>query len=479
MALLCVVLACGDSATPPTSAPARPVRFDHDATHSTHAFRGLGINLHPLEPRHLPALPELNLRYARVGAGPGWGGMRDPRFPDDPAAMRAFIAAHFDRDDPERLSDFRASFAFFREHDIRVVLVLYQIPFAWLKDDFMRTLKTKNVARVVAQWTALLEFFEQENMHVDFVELANEPDGNWDGHIPVRRYYQLVRQARKAFDRAGFEHVGLLGPGLSSLDLEARATRWIRGMPPETARALAGFSLHGWDEIHATDSMPDFLARSWKRPRAAFRALAPDKPIFLTEYATEITRFGGRQFASPRSPAFHTAAETPRYGLRVLANTLVHLNSGVSVPMLWRLADNDSDQTAWGMIRGPRRGGGRRPIYAAVRFLATRLPRDSRVIPGHAASTYGAQTAPLTATLLTQDKEAIWTAVNLDDRPRPVRVKLTGGPAYDLTGTSGEVQELSGDIAPVLSIVKISDDEFALTLPPESTVVLHMDRASP
>ena len=175
-------------------APERPAQI----------YQGMGISLHPLDPKHMDSLRELNMRFVRVGAGPGWGGMAEPDFPDDPARMGEFIAAQFNRDDPERLADFKESFAFFKQHDIRVVLVQYQIPYRWLKKDFMRTLKSDRVDRIVAQWTALLKFFRAEGMGVDFVELANEPDGNWDGHIPPALYYRLVPRARRAFDRAEF-----------------------------------------------------------------------------------------------------------------------------------------------------------------------------------------------------------------------------------------------------------------------------------
>lgn len=441
------------------------------------------MSLHPLDRSHLPALTDLNMRFVRIAAGPGWGGMSDPAFPDRAAEMPAFIARHFDRDDPRRLAVFRATFAYFREHDIRTILVLYDLPFHWLKQDYMRTLEDENVDRLVAKWVALLEFFRARNMPVDFVELANEPDGNWNGHIPAQTYYRLVERARRAFDRAGFAPVRLLGPGLSSLDLEHRAERWIAGMPPATARALGGFSLHGWDEVLATDSMPDYLAASWEHPLAAFRKLDARKEIFLTEYATEITRFGRatggarRDFASPRSGALYTAAESPRYALRVLANTLVHLNHGVSVPVLWRLGDNDSDGTAWGMIRPRRHGSSKRPYYHAIAFLGQRLPIGARVIAARPpVDRERTRSAELAAVLLAAGDRTVWTGANLGDKPRRIRLRLRPSGPAGWTGTR-EYFALDTTITAPQPVAFAGEAEFVL--PAESAVVLQLHRERP
>jgi hypothetical protein len=448
-----------DYGEPAALAPEGLIDFQYGQP-AGHAFNGIGVALYAQEIHLLPRLQELNIRYVRVEAGPSWGSLpMEP--PPGGSALSRYVARNFNYQDPERMQRFRLAFDWFQRHDIKVVLVIYQQPYSWLQADYMKTFRPGAEYRLVELWVSLLDFYGENGMVVHYVELANEPEGNWNGHIPAQRYYDAVVHARKRFDESGQQGVGILGPGLSSLNLEGRASRWIRSMPPLAEQALEVFSLHAWDEIHSNEVSLNYIRGAWKEPARAFREKNPDKEIFLTEFASEVSRDLPARLHSPGSGALFTAAETEAYALRSMANTLIHINQGVSVPIFWRLSDLDGDSASWGLIRSPEKGGGLRPAYRALGFLSSRMPAPAKVFLPDKPNNH-----PEIATLMLKEEGSkYWFGVHTGPVPVQIRIRDHNGANQNLKAelyTGGHVSRLPINpktlsfVLPAKSIVAIS-----------------------
>ena len=462
IALVFFYLGCQPADLDPTLDPnfrAPPLELHYENRNQAHLFQGLGLALYGQQPRWLSRLAELDPQFVRLEAGPSWASLDSPP-PWNPSEYPAYIENHFNSEDPDRMKKFQESFRFFKEHNIQVILVIYQQPYDWLETDYMHTFKAGAEDRLVAFWVALLQFFEKKGMEVQFVELANEPEGNWNGHIPAKRYFKMVQRARLAFNSAGLEHIGILGPGLSSLDLEQIPLRWIQSMSAQAEHSLAGFSLHAWDEVLAEDPGLSSMRNAWKNPSRALEKLNPGKPVFVTEYASEVSRLRPGGYHSPAKRALFTASDTEPYALRLAANTLIHINQAAAVTVVWRLSDLNGDDSSWGLIRSPERGGGCRPAFKTLRFLSEHLPRNARVIrpidPGDGL---------VASLLLKEETRYHWIGVNTGPNMRRVKLELDG----TIPGTGLMVLfQFSGQ-----KVVAIRGEEgWQLELPPHSIGVL-------
>lgn len=351
-----------------------------DASSLGHEFLGFGLGIHPSDVTS-GLLAELRPRFVRMEVGPEWNHLAR-KIPTgcDPYAMDRYIAEQFDADSPERLSGARWAFKVLESLGAKVILVNFELPWHWLaKDDPMRTLEDARVEDWARFWVSLLLFLKQHGMVPFAVELTNEPDGHWNGHVPPDRYARLVTLVRAELDRRGIGQVRLLGPGLAYLRREDDARRYVAALGDVGARALWGWSTHAWDEVDYPRARVEFADGVW-RPLLDAVASLPARPMLVTEYATEVTTYRGVDYASPRAGVSPCASDTPEYAVRVLANSLVHANRGAGALVLYRLADHDWHRTRWGLVRRPADGAGERPLAELVRMVWPRIPDGARLV---------------------------------------------------------------------------------------------------
>jgi len=397
--------------------------LDYSPARSGHIFRGMGVALYGQETQHLSRLHDLEVRYVRLEAGPSWASLPHSP-PAQPGQLARYVRNNFNYNDPDRLLRFQESFAYFQEHNIKSVLVFYQQPYLWLQNDYMNTFRPGAEVNLIRLWVAVLKYLQKHGIRPDYVELANEPEGNWNGHIPRHRYHELVVQARKQFDRVGLSHIQILGPGLSTLNLEGRTPLWMDSMPVETEQSLSAFSFHAWDDVLAEDRTLNFMRNAWDSLKQTLGRRNAQKEIILTEYGWELTRKGYNDYHSPRSRALFSVSDTHQYGIRYAANSLIHINQGASAIVAWRLSDLNADYSSWGMVRSRDRGGTPRPFYHAFRFLSNQALQGSRVVMP--ASPLRDDT--LEALLLCRDGRCVWIAVNTGMDWRRVAIEVTTQP---------------------------------------------------
>lgn len=253
------------------------------------------------------------------------------------------------------------------------------------------------------------------------IELMNEPDsgGAWSTGISPEDYRTLVVATRRALDSAGFGDVGIVGPGTAAFDWGHGARDRILALDSEAADAIAAWSAHAWDDDGSCADSAACLGRAWRD----FADAARDRgrqPLWVTEYATKATVFGGADWPAPDQSGTFNATESVGYAVRVYANTLALLNAGTSAPFLWQLVDEPTEvygkDKGWGLVR---LDGSPKPAYEALAPLAGALPVGGRVLSAPVQDGLG-----VVAAVVASDGTIVIGLANPTDAAVEARVRL-------------------------------------------------------
>jgi hypothetical protein len=112
----------------------------------------------------------------------------------------------------------------------RTVLISWQPPASYTTKDprskavILPQQRVQDYARFVAASVALLV---RSGVSARYVELSNEPDGDWNCRIYPDVYASLAVAARAELDAAGMQAVGIAGPGLYVMN---EGGRWWPGL---------------------------------------------------------------------------------------------------------------------------------------------------------------------------------------------------------------------------------------------------------
>ena len=449
--------------------PSPPMVFDIE--NRTHTFFGFGMGIHPSDVNHRELLNELDVDFVRMEVGPFWNEL-DEKIPTsaDDAAMDDYILRNFNADSSLRLDGAKWAFKVLAELDVKTVLVNFEMPYHWLTDDRWRTLKDTHVDDLVRFWASLLLRLKEEGMYPDYVELANEPDGAWNGNIPPHLYRRVVRLAREEFDRRGLSHVKILGPGLAFLH---QGKAWIDALSPDAVDSLHGWSTHIWDEVNFPKSRPEYVYGIWKPflQSIADKGLGHRKPIFVTEFSTDVTNYYGKIFSSPRHGIENAASDSIEFAIRSIVNSIMFINRGANAVFYYRFSDQFNDETFWGILRNSKSGGGIRPVFDALKSVFPYIPDWAEVLK----PTWYHHDDSLNAAAFYKDNQLTIVMVNhtLDTISRLLIIK--GMPHGLSVSGRGYVQGQLAVICPTLQEVEEGRTEVEVVLFPESTQTLTFD----
>lgn len=347
-------------------------------------YLGFGIGIHPGDVLYEEAFDELDLEYVRMELGPLWYAVRE-RIPEGAsvAALRDFVERNYNGDAEERLEGAQYSHAFLRARDIEIILIHFELPYQWRKDDKSGLFKSEHIVDLAKFYTAHLLYLKEQGITIDYMELANEPDGHWNGHIPPKDYARLVVTCDRLFQEHGLGDVKILGPGLAFLNLYGQTEDYMKALSKGAAKSLDGWSAHTWDEVEFLDSNPEYAYGVWKPFLEGVKKAETHQamPLFLTEYGSDVTRFGDRHYTSPRDEIVGSVTDSWDYAVRVSANSLSHLNRGINALILYRLSNAHWHKTGWGIIQpiSPEKFT-RKPVYQAMAGLFSDLPTGVKIL---------------------------------------------------------------------------------------------------
>ncbi len=359
-----------------------PVTIRIDVKDTAQEVRGFGAHIWAGDRYVEPVLKELSLRYVRMTVGPNWFDVeQEPPTDSTRDEMDRFLAGHFDGDGEPRLRNAQLAWQMTERLGIQVILLQFTSPENWLSDDGHRQLLPEYVDDYARYWGSFVGFLVDQGMKPAYIELANEPEGDWNTRILPEDYNRLVILTRKELDDRGYHDIGIIGPGLAYLDHDNGSRQWIGALSDEGVHSLAGWSTHVWDDVFSPDTSVGFIDQRWHDFDAAVRKKDPErqKPIIITEYATSATTFNGVSYDLVKSHGNNRASDSPAYAQRVYELTLVHINNGASVLMFWEAADQPWSHEAWGLATGTNNKQ-RRPAFYALSTLIPLIPESARAL---------------------------------------------------------------------------------------------------
>jgi hypothetical protein len=290
----------------------------------------------------------------------------------------------------------------------RTVLISWNAPDSYTSTDgktkILPAAHILDYARFIAASVALLV---KSGVKAKYVELSNEPDGDWNCRIFPSVFAQLVVAARAEMDAAGMQAVGIAGPGLYVMNeggywwpgkglsasdyFAALATTNAAGVKP--LESLAAYSIHTYDDVLHADAPVTFVDSQMRNLSAVIEKVDPGrtKPLIATEWGTATHTLGGTTYKHDvKSDCYSGTDDTiypdgealaPAYAARVMAYLLLHFSNGFDEAIVWELADvsgiNKPDVGCFGLFD---RLGKAKPSGEAVLLLLRRLGGEPKVV---------------------------------------------------------------------------------------------------
>lgn len=355
-------------------------------------FFGFGAQVYPGDNRTEQVIRDLNLRYIRAEIGPSWSLLRErPLTGAKQEEVDRYVERNFNIDYPDRLSSARTVWDWAKQYDLKIILNFFDIPGEWIEwreGLKRRTLKDKNIRDFGKLWLGIIRYIKQHRLIPHYLELANEPDGDWNGAILPEQYDKLIRFVRSGLDGQHLESVGIIGPGLSNLEKDGRTEQQINGLSEEGVRSISAWSTHTWDEWHqqTNDQSHHLMRAQWNKfvytIRQRDRLLR--KPIFVTEYSSASIKFFGQSYGTYKYGRIPLAVDTHPYARRVYQNTLINLNRGANVLIIWSATGQEWDDKYNGLISRPSEGSKERPMHKSLMTLMPYIsPMDQLLEVSH------------------------------------------------------------------------------------------------
>jgi O-glycosyl hydrolase len=447
---------------------AQAADFVFDVNNSAQPVLGFGAQVWAGNTTGQSVLADLNMSFARVQSGVNWF-----TFPTQPPTdtnstagdnftdMYNHIAANFNGpNNSERwhLPSIKSTYNHAQANGIDLVLNEFQIAHSFLNSSNTRMI-TSNVDDYATFLAAQVQYLNDQGVYPAYIEMANEPNGTWNGLITPSQYNTLVQQTRAQLDAHGFTDVGIIGPGLNEIGGTRywngyQVADWVNTLDTNGINSLAGWSAHTWDDWAG-------LAGQVQAFNNTIAAADPggNKPVFITEYATSVSTYGGVDYGSPDGGG--SAAEQSGFAVRTFDNTITLLNGGASTLILWEAADQAWSDANWGLRR---LDGTVRPSFEAFEALLTELPDGAVALDGLGSD------GNVNAAAVTDGAQLIIAMANNSDQTRQRVLQIDNTSDLALDRAVQFVNSTATDI-----VVNLTGNTLTVNMPAQSTLTLIFD----
>ena len=377
-----------------------PVEFDLEQ--EVGSFEGLGANV-PLSfysrrMKVLQTFNELGIKYIRV--------KREDDNWDDILALRASTS---------RLG-------------IKWIYSLDAIPAEFL-DDYGKLIDVKGFA---GWWAEEVDELLYQDVPANYIELLDGPDVLRGDSLALSSdlYNALIHATREELDLRDFQDVGIVGPGLSSPNIDGNMETWYMDLDQTGFDMLPFWSVMNWENKHASGQVGEALGGLFEY----LENIESRKPLLVTAFATSETKFNDVQYPDPNQydllgnlntseTYYYSATFTLPYALRVYSNTLDLLKHKQVVPFLYQLYDAPADvkykKRSWGLLD---LNGGEKPVFTLLSHLMKDVPKQSAII-----STLEPTQGGLNALSFKNQDEVLVTVLNESLETKSIQVSLRGG----------------------------------------------------
>ncbi len=449
----------------PDAIPVRAADYFINVNDTAQPVLGFGAQVWSGNTIGQSVLADLEMDFARMQSGVNWFNFSTQPPTDSNVAagdnytsMYNYIAANFNGpngSEPWHLPSIKSSYIHAQANGVDIILNEFKIA-----NSFLNSQNTKMLDNLVDDYATFLaaqiDYLADQNVYPAYIEMANEPNGEWNGYISPTQYNNLVQQTRAQLDAHGFSNVGIIGPGLSEIGGTRtwnwhEVTDWVDTLDANAVNSLAGWSAHTWDDWAGLEGQVQVFNN-------AINTAEPsgDKPVFITEYATSISSYGGIDYGSPDSGG--GAADQSAFAVRVFDNTITLLNNGASALILWEAADKTWSDSTWGLRR---LDGTERPTYLALEALLTELPDDAHAIEGLGSSN------GINAAAVASEDKLIVAMANTTDQAQQRELQFEG---MSLLTLDRAVRFINGDASEYA--LALNGNTISVVLAPQSTLTL-------
>eukprot|EP00756_Hemistasia_phaeocysticola_P060069 Hpha_TRINITY_DN3732_c0_g1::TRINITY_DN3732_c0_g1_i1::g.23854::m.23854 len=346
-ALLLVVAACARHSAAAANAP--PTTISIDTSQNTTRGFALGGNTFTTTGPD-PAVAGLGLRMLRV-----WKIVDTwPQYPINATAaeMDAFVGKIVT---PQLATQYRDLFANLTAQNITLLISGNDMPPNYVDHrNQLLPARADDVALLWEAWVARLSSPDIGLPPRHFIELSNEPNGNWSVEIDPATWTKLACSVRDRLDARNLTQSGISGPGCS---IAVGQPFFAAIRAANASRCLAIVSTHSWEMSLSDPCGPHCMVETLADFDRLRRELDPthSKVWAATEYGTRTGVIMGKHFRVPvaTKPSAGTCyanssvtalppdAESlsPVYAARVLAMTLAHINTNFDAALYWWLHD--------------------------------------------------------------------------------------------------------------------------------------------
>lgn len=335
---------------------------------------GFGAEVWPGDLRAFDALDPLGARLVRVPLNANLGSATLP-VDQTPAQWDTWLREHGLELAPTFFDDLHTTLGTTDARSIDWIAHFWEAPPAW--EDGGGVLQAAYVDDHAALIAAQVAWLAEEGIVPRWLELTNEPDGNWNTYSTPEDYDTLVVAVRADLDARGLAGVGIVGPGLAVLGGWSEPADYVPTLSDAAVDALAAWSVHTWDDYAEAGEGHLFLQARWDIFLSQTSARDADKPILVTEMGSKDTTFDGASYASPDPDTCGYATESDGYAIRNLAHLAVALGAGVDGVVWWEAADQTWECSRWGLVDVDGRP---RRVHEALAAVLAGLPDDAGVV---------------------------------------------------------------------------------------------------
>ncbi|MFI4962391.1 MAG: hypothetical protein ACHP6H_00890 [Legionellales bacterium] len=237
----------------------------------------------------------------------------------------------------------------------------------------------------------------------NYVELSNEPDGNWDVQFTAAQYNTLIQDVYAALKTIS-PNTLITGPGVSKMDWSSTGTdTFVTGLSTAGLADLGAWSVHNYidtlvsgtpeenlDPTSTTiNGYGDTADRYWfSKWYAKPKSLGATKPVIVSEMSTKATGFHKIKYsaptvndacASPQTSSNCSIIDTTSYGVRMYTYAISLLAGGANSILSWEAYDQSWEAPGGGfgiynLNNQPR------PFYYAMLPLWQNLQPGSKVL---------------------------------------------------------------------------------------------------
>jgi hypothetical protein len=380
---------------------------------SPREFSGLGIQLWPAT-SHLAErdalLRDLHVRSVRIGFTTK---VADEQLKNhmSVAEISSEIAKTTDEDQTNVYSQLHDEIS---QLHTKLDLVFWQVPSLWCINDgdseISRLRINPDHIQDYANWiVAHLLYAKRLRLLPSMIELINEPDSAAGTEFSPEQYDALVFAARTTLDRFGLASIGIEGPGVGSASTVEAYTQVL-----ERTGHISLLNRLSW---HDMDTV--------RRPEPAGFAGAPLRllanahhiPIAITEFSSESPQWDKPPYDSgPRTRSDNNAADSPDFGVSVVAEAIKLIGDGANSLSYWQAEDPAWTQDAFGLLN---ENGQRKPVAAALQMFSDLIPPTCDVAIQKQVS-FG-----LAAVCLRSERGLVLATANLSQETRKIDARIS------------------------------------------------------